>query len=647
MSDPVQVQVKSSLSKVIAELAAIRDQAEQTGDAIRDSGRAMGSELGRAQRGAKEAGDAYKKAGDAVGDGLRGNVKRTETFFGQLRSLSRRVADQLRGDFKSLVSVNALTDALKLSGQFRQSVSETVELSDTIRKLGTTFGIASSQFASFQTKMTEGLGDIGMSSDVAARSLEGLAKTPVRGEGNLLAYSKGAGMLASISNSKGSEGDIAGGIARVIQARGGNVNDTAAVAKLAESLRRIYDQTGTGPAESLKNMEALFASMPADLRKAISDTGLSNLAAASAVGGPNATKFLEEYLSKSPVARMAFDAQGGKGIMTDKGIDAQKFATFAKSIMGRVGGDPRLAAQTLGLSDDAAEGFVRLAENLDKVTAAQDRIERATGNLTSQYRETMGLGEAFAANINKVKKALAGPMSAVTQGGTGLLSKASQSTGGAAAVVAGGAGLAALLAGIGLKGVGRGIGGIVGTAARTQGAESLLGAKTVPVYVVNVDEFGGAGGGGGALGGLLGAGEGAAGGAAAAGGGGLLSVLAPIVAIAAGVYAGYKVKEGIDSDIAGAGKDTTNVQYSPDQLRVLQKSLEGGKIPEGRRSEVEKILADNMIVPTLAPKAATGVGGPAPAGGVASAPTQTVKHIIELNKRDLRDSRQPTRGASN
>lgn len=579
MAESVEVSVRSALSKVIDELAEIREKAKDTGE-------------------------AFRQTGNAVGEGMRDNVKRTETFLGQVRNLGRRVADQLRGDFKSLISVNALTDAMRISNQFRKNIDETVELNDTIRKLGATFGIANREFAGFQARMTRGLGEIGLGSEVAVSALKGLAETPVRGQANLLGYSQQAGMLASVGGERGKEGDIAQGLARVIQARGGDVNSADQVKALAESLRRVFVQTGQAPSQSLKAMEQIFKQMPEDLRRSLTSTALQNLTAASAVGGPNSTKFLEEYLGKSPIARLAFEAQGGKGIVGEQGIDVEKFQAFAKSILGRVGGDPRLAAQTLGLSEEAAEGFVRLSENLDKVKAAQNAVGRTTGDLNSQYRSSMGLGEAFAANINRVKKALATPLAAATQGASNLLSGTAQSDGGATAVALGAGAAATLLAGGALRGLGRGLGGIGGTIARKEGAEELLGQKTVPVYVVNAGEIGG-----GLVGDLLSGGAGAA-----AAGGGAMGLLGPIAALIGLGGAGMALKQGVDDTIAGAGKDTTSVSYSPEQIGILKRMYSAGKIPEGRRAEVEKIL-QNQDMGAWAPGGAGGGGSAAPEGG--------------------------------
>lgn len=575
MSDPVQLSVRSSLNKIIKEMEAIRDKAE-------------------------EVNDTFKSTGQQVGDNFNKNVKKTENFLGNLRSLGRRVADQLRGDFRSLLAINALGDAAKLSNQFKGSIRETINLSDSIRKLGSTFGVASKDFASFQTKMVKGLGDIGMSSDVASRTLQGLSETQVRGQENLLGYSKTAGMLGSVAREQGKEGDIARGMANVIQARGGNVNDMKQVGNLAEDLRKVFLTTGKGPTETLKVMEELFANMPKDLRKSITSSGLTNLAAASAVGGPNATKFLEEYLGKSPIARMAFEAQGGKGVFSEKGIDIKKFKAFSQSIMGRVGGDPRLAAQTLGLSEEAAEGFVRLSESLDKVADAQDRISKTTGDLNTQYKQSMGMEEAFKANINKVKSLLAQPLSWISQNLTDALSGASESTGGAAGVVAGGGLLAALLAGFGTRGLGA---GMLGGLAKGAAAQAITGKEVQPVYVTNAAEIAGAGALGGA-GGMMGK---------------VGGFLGKAGLVGAAAYGGYKIGEMIEPSVTEfLDKNTTGKTSEGFEGNVIERAFfKLDRLLDGRLSGVSNQQWDKQQ-----------------------------KVYVELNKRDLKESKQPTRGSS-
>jgi hypothetical protein len=616
MADPVELSVRSSLKKILDEL-----------DAVAAKGR--------------ETGDAFKQTGDTVGDELGRNVKKSENFFVSLRNLSRRAADQIRGDFKSLIALNALTDAVRLNNLFRQSVSESVALSDSIRKLGNVFGIAGSDFAKFQTKMTEGLGEIGLSSEVATNALKGLSTTNVRGPDNLLEYSKDAGMLASIGGEKGREGDIAKGMADAIQARGGNVNDAGQASALAENLRKIFNATGMSPTQALSRMNELFESMPEDFRKSISSSGLAEVIIAGIKGGPNSTKFIEDLLGKSPLLRKAFEAQGGAGIVTDKGINLDKFERFANSIFGRIPGDKRASAKTVvGDDDAAAEGFVRLAENIGRVREAQRNFANATGDLRSEFHDSMGAVEAFSASLNRLKAKLAAPLAEATQGATNLLTKASETDLGAGGVVAVTATVGAVLAGLGLKGVGQGLGmvksfGALGAdAARVEAAEQIFGAKVQPVYVVNVAEFGGG------LGGALGGGAGGAVVDAATGvaGGGLMGFLTTIAAPVAAVFGGaamlnHEFSQG-EKEIMKKPEEAT---YTPDQLAVLKKRLEAGQIPDAREDQVRKILEINHML---------NAGVTRQPNGTTTAPTQTVRHVIELNENQLKASKQPARGAS-
>lgn len=585
MGDNVELSVRSQLQRIIKELEEIQVAAGKVGEGL-------------------------KQAGEDVGESFNSQVKRTETFLGRLRGLSGRIADQMRGDFKSLLSINAIRDSLKISDQFRGSVKEVFALSDAIRKLGRVFGIADKDYSKLQTKMLQGLGGAGLGSEVGTRTLEGLAAsgTRVAGQDSLVGYSRTSGQLASVTRQQGREGDIAKQIAQVIQARGGNVNDMKQVASVAEDVRRVFNATGAGASDTLESMKQIFTSMSKDFRQKITTRGLANLAAAGTVAGPNSVKFLEEFLGKSPIARQAMEAQGFQGVFTDQGIDVDKFQRASQDILARVGGDPRLAAKTLGLSDDAAEGFVRLAESLREVRRTQDMVRAATGDLNSQYKASMGFGEAFKANINRVKGALAGAAEAVglpsvSQALTGGLSSAAgaDSPLASAGVVAGGGLLAAVLAGGGLKGIGGGLlGGMAGSLARSKAAEAFTGKETIPVYVTNAAEIGG--------GGAAGAIAGAAGGA-----GGMLGKLAGVgkfglygAAAGVGGLAGNALAEKADSLAEGTG---------------MQKGL------------TEAVLGLSQAI-GLIPKT------------VEARPGREQKVKVELNKRDLKESRQPTRGAS-
>lgn len=541
----------------------------------------------------KEVGDGFKKLGNEVGQTTEEQTKRVQNQMDKIRGFGRRVADQLKTDFRSMLSISALGDSIKLTEQFKGSVRETVSLSDTIRKLGGVFKVARSNFSGFQKDMTKGLGAIGLSSEVAARAMEGLAGsgTPIAGAASVQGYASTAGMLSSATKQQGREGDVAKLLAQTIQARGGDVNDMKQLSSLAEDVRRVFNATGTGATDTLNAMRNLFAKMPEDLRKTFSSRGMAGLFASSAAAGPNSTKFLEEYLGASPIARMAMDAQGFKGVISDKGIDTEKFGKASKGVLGRIGMDPRKAAQTLGLSEEAAEGFIRLSQSLDRVKEAQAGVQSTSGSLTEQYKQSRTLSESFGASINRIKGLISGPLEALTQGGTEALSRASDSDMGAAGVVAGGATLAAMLAGFGLRGVGRGLGGVAGAAA----VETATGRQVQPVYVTNASEI--------SSGGLLG------GAGAAAGGVGTTMKAGAVAAGTAAAAVGVGLAAGDVASYIGEGRAGADI----DDLIEKMKEFFTGK-----------------------QKAYT---GPLPA-----LPGQTVK--VELNKKELKESPRPGRGGS-
>lgn len=512
----VQLTVSSQLSKIVSELDKI---AKQSGVVEKE----------------------LAKAGDSVEGSISSNTKRVERFLDATRGVAARVSSQIMRDFKALASINAVQGAMSLSNQFKGTVTDSVSLSDTIRKLGTTFGIASSQFSNFQSKITKGLGDVGLSSQVATDSLQALVDTPVRGQDALIAYSKAAGELGSITGHKEQTGGIAKGVAEVIRSRGGDVNNLKQVSAVAEDLRRVFNVTGQGPVQTLNNMKSLYETMPSDLRKKISTRGLVNLSAAEQVAGPGSTKFLEELLGKSPIARQALKSQGFGDVIGTEGLNVEQFRKASKAILERIGMDPEMSAQTLGISEEAAKGFVRLSQSLDKVQQAQQKLQTQTGSLDEQYKKSMGFAEAWGASLNRVKGSLSGILSSATQKGTDLLSNASQSAMGSGAVVAGGGLLAALLAGGGL----RGIGGLLKGEAQSKALEALTGEKAIPVQVINWPAGGLAG-----LGGL--GGGAAAGGAAATTVMGALGTAATAVGVgtAAGYAAKYIATGGLEDDIS-------------------------------------------------------------------------------------------------
>lgn len=553
----VELSVRSKLMQVVEELQSIAAESERVSENL----------------------NGFAKQ---VGKTTESQIKKTETFLGRLRSMMGSVAKSMADDFKALFSVVGISEGLKLGNVFRDNIKETFELSDTIRKLGSVFGITQDRFVTFQQKLTQGLGEIGLSSESAVNSLKGLSETQVRGEGNLVEYSKTAGMLAGATGQRGREGDIAKGLAETLTAQGKNPNDVNAMKGLAEDIRKAFNATGAGPTEVLSKLKDILASMPADLRKSLSTTGLVGLGAAGAVGGPNATKFLEEYLSKSPIARAALDARGFKGVVGKDGLDIEKFRKAAKGVMDAFPGDPRLMAQTLGLSEDAAEGFVRLYESLDRVRDAQDKMRSDNQTLKTQYEASMTASEAFSASLNKLKASLAKPIALTTNFITdglqsafktslddlinllpqGLKEKAQELKNsisaflpdaldknlGSTAVVAGGGLLAATLAGGGINNLLKLGKGKAGGVAERMAYEQVTGAKVSDVYVVNAGEIGAAMGG-----------KGPDLGAASSLGGKLGSFVKGIAGVtgagAAGYQIGTMVNDAIEGTSVGKGLD--------------------------------------------------------------------------------------------
>lgn len=536
-----KLEVKSELGKVIEQLQKIAAQGSLVSENL-------------------------KSAGDDVGESLEKQTKNVETFFGKLNSIGRRVADQLRGDFKSLASINALSGALKLSSQFSGSIKETVNLSDAIRKLGASFGIANKDFAALQTDLTKGMGEIGMSSEEAGETIKGLAGSGVQGGAALKSYSMKAAQLGSLGGEKGKSGDIAGMLAGVVRAQGKNVNDPKAMNAVASAVAKAMEGTGKSASDLLTHMQATFESMTSEQRKKTSAGGLSQLAVAETVAGPQASAAIQKYLSMSKTERAGLDAQGFKKIFTKEGgIDVAGLKQFAKEMKAR-GMDMRGAAQTYGFSPEEAEGLVRLTDSADQLDAALKRTAKASDDINKKTRKNMGLTEAFQANVNKMKALVAGPLSTATQGMTDMLSGASESGVGAGGVVAGGGLLAALLAGGALKGIGGGMGGFMKEAtvgqAKKQAMETLLGEKIQDVNVVNFADFpaatGGIAGKGGLLETITGGGKGGPGGGGIAGKG--MKMAGGAMAVGGAAAAGYEIGSAINeipgvSDAIVAGFD--------------------------------------------------------------------------------------------
>lgn len=439
---------------------------------------------------AQEIQQSFDKSGQAAGDAVTEQSQKTEKFLTKLGQQGKRVAQSMKDDFKALLGLNAIAESLKISNQFKGALEQVVDLQESILKFGSALGLADSQFGTFQANITRSLGRIGLGADSASRSLKGLMGTGVKGENQLIEYSSAAGQLASVSKTQGSEDQITRLMASVLRAQGKDVNDVTALKDLSTQVNRGYQATGKSPEELLRSMESMFSGMSQDFRKRFSLQSMTQLAAASQVAGPEATTFLEQYMKMSPIRRRALDAQGMAGVIRQDGtLDTAKFGAFSKNIRSRVGGDPQLAAETMGISEDAAKGFLRLGDNLDRVREAQDAVSRSTRKLGDDYRNSMSLGESFRANLNNVKSIFARPLAALTGGLNDALNYTSQSKLGSGLVTGGAAVGAAALAGFGLRSVGK---GTLGGLAKGGAIEAATGREVQPVYVVNAQEIGSA-----------------------------------------------------------------------------------------------------------------------------------------------------------
>ena len=530
-----KISVRSDLLKIVEDLKVISQTAQETADSLA----AASKELG-------------KQVDDQVSI-VSGGMRKVQQF-------GKDLVRQLGSDFKALFSVNALAGGMKLSEQFSGSVKQAVQLNDTIRNLAPIFGMTEARAEAFKRKLVQGLGEIGLGSDAAAAALAGLAETPVRGEKALEAYAKTASELASISKQKGQEAGIAKGLAGVVTAQGGNPNDPRAMQRVAEDIVRIRNATGKSATEALDTLSKLFSSANQDFKKKLLQGGGVSLAAAGLIGGQGSTAFLERYLGLSRQGRAGYEAQGLGHLIGDNGqLDRGAFQKTIAEAKGRGSGNAEFGLQTMGMTEDEAKGFLRLSQALEQNGDSVERARTSVVDLNKEYADTMSLGDAFRANLNHLKGTFSGFLEKV--GAPDLLNKAtdalqgaSQSGAGSAAVVGGGALLAAMLTGKGLSG----IGDLLSGEAKKKAIEEITGDKVTRVEVINWPTgFGGpggglldkvTGGGGGAndwtswgksAGGVV-AGDAAVGGAVAgegagaAAGGGLLAGAAPVAA-AAGV----------------------------------------------------------------------------------------------------------------
>jgi hypothetical protein len=478
-NDSVKIDVRSELDKVIADLKKISGAAKTTSREMSDMGKKVGEESEK-------------------------QIKHVESQVSKISGVMRRALQVLKDDFKTLVAVESTLAGFKLSEQFRGSVKQTMELGNQIRKLGATFGIAAKDFGAFQSKLLKGLGEVGLGSESATKALEGLSETPVRGQENLMAYSKSAGMLAGAAGEKGQEGTIAKGMSDVIQARGGLVNDVKQMQAVADDLSKVFQATGMKPSQALGAMSQMFQGMSPEFAKKMSTRQMAVMAAGAHAAGPGATQFIQDFMQKGAISGAFQRVMGQTKLFDEKGFNTKAIKEFYETAKKMGGGDILIGLRSMGIeSDDAAKGFVRLAEHLDEVSKAQEDVSSNSRDLATAYEENMTAGEAWEANLNRVKKFLSSPISMFQEGAKNVLGKTAHSDVASAAVTVGGGALTTLMMGGGLNHLLSKIpgGGLIGGMAKEKMAEEMGIQK---VFVVNMPEEGLLGGGKSGIMGMLG-----------------------------------------------------------------------------------------------------------------------------------------------
>lgn len=478
-----KVSVKSDLLKIADDLKTISQAASETGQSLSEA--------------TKEIGKQVSDQTSVVQGGLN-----------KLRNFSKNVAGQMKDDFKTLFSVNAMMGGLKLNDQFAGSIKQAVTLSDTIRNLSPIFGMNQAKSENFKRKLVGDLSEIGVGAEAASNALQGLSQTGVRGEGNLTAYSRAAGELAGVTKQKGQEGTIATGLANVVVSQGGNPNDPKAMQKVADDVLRIRNATGKSATEALDMLNKLFSSANTDFKKRLGQGGGVSMAAAGLMGGEGSTGFLQRFMGMDDKRRAGLEAQGMGKLVGPKGeLNTGAFQNTVSEAKKRGGGNAEFGLTTMGMSDEEAKGFLRLADAMKQNGAVIEKARTQVVDLNSEYRATMGLGDAFRSNIDRVKGSfvkgsgalgdilqkradamgIGGKFSKIREnfslgGVTKGIATAGESTAGSAAVVGGGALLAAILTSKGLSGIG---GGLMGGMLKSKAIEGITGEKVQKVEVIN------------------------------------------------------------------------------------------------------------------------------------------------------------------
>lgn len=423
-----------------------------------------------------------------VDEELDKQTKSVQNNFQKMASFSRRVGQQMKTDLKAMLGVNAVQSGLQLNNMFRNQISKVGTLNDAVRKLGASFGVNARDFAGFQAKMMSGLGQIGLSAEDAANTMQGLAGSGVKGAGNILEYSKIAGQLTSLGREKGNEGGVAKGLADVVRARGGNVQDVKQVDQVAAEVTRAMETTGYTATQILGKMKDTFEGTTKSGRGMVSLRGAAQSAIADQITGANVSGLIKSMTAMSPEMRQRSESMGLTKILGKNGeLDIQGIKNFSKTIKS-LGTSPDMAAHILGEGEEFGNAITRLIDQSDRLEQAFKENADASGDYVEKFKHNKGLKEAGEAVINRAISPLSEAFGKASQGLTDMLSKSSESTAGSIIAVGSGALLSAALAAGGARSV---LGSLAGSVKGT--ALQSVDKDVQKVYVVNASEISGGG----------------------------------------------------------------------------------------------------------------------------------------------------------
>jgi len=446
--------------------------------------------------------ESMADTGKAVENKLRDNTKKTQKFLEDLKDFARRAADEIRGSFEGLAKAGALKLGDRLGHELKTAVTGAQRLNDTLRRVGNTLGLTGADFVQFQTEVSKRMGALKLDTDAAANAFEGLGETQVRSKDALQDYAAAAGLLAGVGKERGQEGAIAKGIAGVITERGGDVNDRGQMQQVINSTLSTMQNTGKSATQALAEMKDFFHGQASDKYRAFEPKAYAGMALAEA-NSPGAMDFFKSYNNQSALGRLPAAAQGLGKAFGENGLNIDYLRKFLPGATGRIGFSKEDAMRTFGVDEAGAKGAVRLMQNLDKIEAAQKRAQKNRRTLGEAYDDSLGFGEAVQGGFNRVKGMAAEPLAKVTNGATDIAKKISNGDFSPLKEHAG------LLAGVGFLGLAGGLssasklfgkggaGSALGSSlAAGAAAEAITGQKTIPVYVVNYSQIGGAMGGG-------------------------------------------------------------------------------------------------------------------------------------------------------